>query len=78
MHLINGLIHRMDSILNILSIGFDTYKAWLLPLLAFSNELSRLTVNCVTSEDYSRPERIATFISTLHTGFRFKLSFDQL
>ena len=61
----------MDSILNILSIGFDTYKAWLLPFLAFSNELSRLTVNCVTSEDYLRPERIATFISTLHTGFRF-------
>ena len=38
--------------------------------LHFSNELSRLTVNCVTSEDYSRPERIATFLSTLHTGFR--------
>ena len=51
---------------------------YFLPLLAFSNELSRLTVNCVTSEDYSRPERIATFISTLHTGFRFRLSFDQL
>ena len=35
-------------------------------------------MNCVTSEDYSRPERIATFISTLHTGFRYRLSFDQL
>jgi len=45
-------------------------EEYLMGLCHLSNELSRLTVNCVTSEDYSRPERIATFISTLHTGFR--------
>ena len=31
---------------------------------------SRLSVNCVTSEDYSRPEKIATFITSLNSGFR--------
>merc|ERR1712210_238047 len=45
-------------------------EEYLMGLCHLSNELSRLTVNCVTSEDYSRPERIATFLSTLHTGFR--------
>ena len=27
-------------------------------------------MNCVTSEDYSRPEKIAQFISSLNSGFR--------
>jgi len=45
-------------------------EEYLMGLCHLSNELSRLTVNCVTSEDYSRPERIATFLSSLHTGFR--------
>jgi len=45
-------------------------EEYLMGLCHLSNELSRLTVNCVTSEDYSRPERIANFLSTLHTGFR--------
>ena len=31
---------------------------------------SRLSVNCVTSEDYSRPEKIAEFINSLNSGFR--------
>ena len=30
----------------------------------------RLSVNCVTSQDFSRPQRIADFISSLNSGFR--------
>ena len=29
-----------------------------------------MSVNCVTSEDYSRPEKIAEFINSLNSGFR--------
>jgi hypothetical protein len=39
-------------------------------LTFLSNELSRFSVNCVTSEDYDRPVRISEFISSLNTGFR--------
>jgi len=45
-------------------------EEYLIGLCHLSNELSRLTVNCVTSEDYTRPERIAGFLSSLHSGFR--------
>jgi len=45
-------------------------EEYLLGLCHLSNELSRLTVNCVTSEDYSRPGRVAAFLNSLHTGFR--------
>ena len=46
-------------------------EEYLIGLTHLSNELSRLSVNCVTSEDYSRPERIADFITSLNSGFRF-------
>ena len=29
-----------------------------------------MSVNCVTSEDYARPEKIAEFINSLNSGFR--------
>jgi len=45
-------------------------EEYLIGLTHLSNELSRLSVNCVTSEDYSRPERIADFITSLNSGFR--------
>merc|ERR1711915_562046 len=45
-------------------------EEYLIGLTHLSNELSRLSVNCVTSEDYSRPEKIAQFISSLNSGFR--------
>jgi len=45
-------------------------EEYLIGLCQLSNELSRLCVNCVTSEDYSRPVRIAEFITSLNTGFR--------
>eukprot|EP00092_Neocalanus_flemingeri_P038861 GFUD01042309.1.p1 GENE.GFUD01042309.1~~GFUD01042309.1.p1 ORF type:complete len:265 (+),score=95.74 GFUD01042309.1:59-796(+) len=45
-------------------------EEYLIGLTHLSNELSRLSVNCVTSEDYSRPERIAQFITSLNSGFR--------
>merc|ERR1711936_281343 len=45
-------------------------EEYLIGLTHLSNELSRLAVNCVTSEDYSRPERIADFITSLNSGFR--------
>lgn len=35
-----------------------------------SNELARFSVNVVTHGDYSRPPRIATFLSDLGGGFR--------
>jgi len=54
--------------------GCNTVKLdieeYLIGLTHLSNELSRLSVNCVTSEDYSRPEKIAQFISSLNSGFR--------
>ena len=31
---------------------------------------ARLSVNCVTSEDFTRPEKIAEFINSLNSGFR--------
>merc|ERR1712179_443845 len=55
-------------------MGTNTVKLdieeYLIGLTHLSNELSRLAVNCVTSEDYSRPERIADFITSLNSGFR--------
>merc|ERR1712226_754166 len=58
-------------------LGLDATKTvrldieeYLIGLCHFSNELSRLSVNCVTSEDYNRPVRIAGFLSSLHSGFR--------
>jgi len=45
-------------------------EEYLIGLTHLSNELSRLSVNCVTSQDYSRPERIADFITSLNSGFR--------
>jgi len=45
-------------------------EEYLIGLTHLSNELSRLAVNCVTSEDYFRPERIADFITSLNSGFR--------
>jgi predicted translin family RNA/ssDNA-binding protein len=43
---------------------------YLMGLLQLANELSRLSVNAVTSGDYSRPVRIARFIADLDSGFR--------
>ena len=45
-------------------------EEYLIGLTHLSNELSRLSVTCVTSKDYARPERIAQFITSLHNGFR--------
>lgn len=45
-------------------------EEYLLGLCHLSNELSRLTVNSVTSGDYDRPVRISEFLNSLHTGFR--------
>lgn len=45
-------------------------EEYLAGLCHLSNELARLSVNCVTAEDYSRPVRIAEFINSLNTGFR--------
>lgn len=39
-------------------------------LCHLSNELSRLAVNAVTSEDYHRPVRIGEFLNSLNVGFR--------
>ena len=43
---------------------------FLIGLLLLANELSRLAVNCVTGEDYQRPQKIASFVSELDAGFR--------
>jgi len=56
-----------DSGCNTVKLDIEEY---LIGLTHLSNELSRLSVNCVTSEDYSRPEKIAQFISSLNSGFR--------
>jgi len=45
-------------------------EEYLVGLCHLSNELARLSVNCVTSSDYSRPLSIADFLSSLNTGFR--------
>lgn len=45
-------------------------EEYLLGLCHLCNELSRLAVNSVTSQDYGRPVRIADFLNSLHTGFR--------
>ncbi|XP_028393768.1 translin-like [Dendronephthya gigantea] len=39
-------------------------------LLLLANELSRLAVNCVTAEEYERPQNISSFVSELDAGFR--------
>jgi len=64
-----------EQIIELLGLGSTKtvrldVEEYLLGLCHLSNELSRLTVNCVTSEDYTRPERIAGFLSSLHSGFR--------
>merc|ERR1712080_721221 len=64
-----------EQVVELLGLG-DTrtvrldIEEYLIGLCHLSNELSRLSVNCVTSEDYSRPVRIAGFLSSLHSGFR--------
>jgi len=64
-----------EQVVELLGVG-DTktvrldIEEYLIGLCHLSNELSRLSVNCVTSEDYSRPVRIAGFLSSLHNGFR--------
>jgi len=45
-------------------------EEYLLGLCHLSNELSRLAVNSVTSQDYARPVSIADFLNSLQTGFR--------
>jgi len=45
-------------------------EEYLIGLTHLSNELARLSVNCVTSEDFTRPEKIAEFINSLNSGFR--------
>merc|ERR1719215_765738 len=45
-------------------------EEYLLGLCQLCNELSRLAVNSVTSEDYQRPVRIKNFMNALYTGFR--------
>jgi predicted translin family RNA/ssDNA-binding protein len=55
--------------IGLVSLHLDI-EEYLLGLCNLCNELSRLAVNSVTSEDYSRPVRIAEFLNSLHTGFR--------
>ncbi|CAH1776257.1 unnamed protein product [Owenia fusiformis] len=43
---------------------------FLMGLLQMSSELSRLAINAVTAEDFSRPMRIAKFVGELDSGFR--------
>jgi len=43
---------------------------YLTGLIQMSNELARLSVNCVTQGDYRRPVRISAFVGDLLTGFR--------
>ena len=70
-----GLAHHLDTerlatkqeVEMLLGLDIEEY---LIGLTHLSNELSRLSVNCVTSQDYARPERIADFINSLNSGFR--------
>jgi len=57
----------MDANLKCIHLDIEEY---LLGLCHLCNELSRMAVNSVTSEDYNRPVRIADFLNSLHTGFR--------
>uniref|UniRef100_T1JBZ9 Translin n=1 Tax=Strigamia maritima TaxID=126957 RepID=T1JBZ9_STRMM len=43
---------------------------YLMGLLSLASELSRFTVNSVTSGDYARPLRISKFMNELNAGFR--------
>jgi len=43
---------------------------FLLGLLLLADELSRLSLNCATYEDYKRPVQIAEFVSEMNVGFR--------
>jgi len=48
-------------------------------LILVSNELARLAVNSVTSGDYGRPVRVASFLNDLLSGFRLlNMKNDQL
>jgi len=62
-------VSEMMGLANTTTAKLDI-EEYLVGLCQVSNELSRLCVNCVTSEDYSRPVRIAEFITSLNTGFR--------
>jgi len=62
-------VEELLGLANTTSVKLDI-EEYLIGLTHLSNELSRLSVNCVTSEDYSRPERIADFITSLNSGFR--------
>jgi len=63
---------QVEELLGLASTGTVKLdiEEYLIGLTHLSNELSRLSVNCVTSEDYARPERIADFITSLNSGFR--------
>eukprot|EP00090_Calanus_glacialis_P041693 TRINITY_DN74205_c0_g1_i1.p1 TRINITY_DN74205_c0_g1~~TRINITY_DN74205_c0_g1_i1.p1 ORF type:complete len:238 (-),score=101.74 TRINITY_DN74205_c0_g1_i1:101-814(-) len=62
-------VEEMLGLATTKSVKLDI-EEYLIGLTHLSNELSRLSVNCVTSEDYARPERIADFITSLNSGFR--------
>jgi len=49
---------------------FLDLEDYLIGLLVFANELSRLAVNCVTIGNYKRPQSIAAFLSELDAAFR--------
>jgi len=57
----------MNRVGSILQLDIEEY---LLGLCHLSNELARLSVNSVTSGDFTRPVRISEFLNSLHTGFR--------
>jgi hypothetical protein len=63
-------VEEMLGLATTKSVKLDI-EEYLIGLTHLSNELSRLSVNCVTSEDYARPERIADFITSLNSGFRY-------
>ena len=56
-----GLTHLSNEL--VIVELYDSFPHWYLLQ-------SRLSVNCVTSEEYSRPEKIAQFITSLNSGFR--------
>jgi len=62
-------VKEMTGLSSTVNLKLDI-EEYLVGLCQLSNELSRLSVNCVTSEDYTRPVRIAEFITSLNTGFR--------
>ncbi|XP_061860829.1 translin isoform X1 [Colius striatus] len=66
-----------EAVAEILGIEADRERGFHLDIedylsgvLTLASELARLAVNSVTAGDYSRPLRIAAFISELDSGFR--------